>query len=236
MAGWLKRILDNGLIQEAKPLMEQHQEVVDNITSGGQNLLRDYGVLPEPDGHNDPLGALEYRLHQLVRHLFQLPKSEAFFLVSELVGLLPTVLAMHPKLRGLAGLSQVLGWQGNTTKTGKITSIAGALGGSPWLARVAQGGQGVVNGQQAYQQAKARERRYEQLNRLQQQVADLSTMLLALSRQSPVDSVSINQGITELERLLQTEFVQLVDGLDSEHGAALNSIAYGPWQRLRAEG
>ncbi|WP_298440305.1 hypothetical protein [uncultured Ferrimonas sp.] len=233
MSKWLKRIVDEGVLTQAQPLLDANKEKITHLAQQGKAALQQHGVIAPADPRTAPQQALQQRLQQLLRHLLQLPEEQALIMVKQLLRLLPQLLALHPKLRGITAVANMLGWGAAGSNTqGRITSLAGALGGSPWLSQIAQGGQRLVDGQQEYQQQLQRQRHYQQLNPVQQQAVDLATMLLALLQATPLDPVSVNQGVTELERLLQSQFVEVVAELDEQHGAALNGICYGPWPRL----
>ncbi|WP_028115372.1 hypothetical protein [Ferrimonas senticii] len=239
MASWFKRILENGvlengLLKEVEPLLEPHQDKIEAITEQGKAVLQQHGLVDEPDAESDPQAALNHRLHQLLRHLLQLPHQRSHYLASELVTQLPSLLALHPQLRGFVGIAQVLAQpqQHQDSSSQRILAIAQGLGGSPWLLRAAQGGQHWINGQQAYDNACERQRHYQQLNSAQQHVVDLATMLLGLLEQAQIDGAQVDYITMQLEMALAVDFEQLAEGLDEEHRGALNGISYGAWPRL----
>lgn len=224
MANWMKKVLEQGLIETIKPSLQQ-SELYDVVRSGYIETLRHAG-LKELD-EADPVAITRDRLEQIVAHILQRPQSEAKFVINELLHALPDLMMMHPKLRGVAALLAATTSRQGRADNGTNDIVTRFFGG-----RLGVMASKVAQGQRRYHNQQQSQRRIEDLNPAQLQVVEMATTMLASLAQPSIDVDKVNQAISALERHLQDCFTDIVAGVDEQHGAALNSLTYGPWVRL----
>ncbi|MBY6186543.1 hypothetical protein KUV89_07935 [Marinobacter hydrocarbonoclasticus] len=227
-------VLKEGLIETVKP---QVQPAVDEIRTASGQLLSESGLSQGPNPDTHPKEALQYQLGELVACLLQTPKSQTYYLMDELVGLVPTVLAAHPKLGGILGLARAMGVQIGRPGSGHgeaAVGLSSLLGGGRMAQTLARSGQAMLDGQQAYEVHASQARPWDQLTPLQQQVIEQCSLLAALLDGQPdADTAqahrqAISDAIDALDTVLNRQDDALYEGLSAEHRQRLASLIATP--------
>lgn len=232
-------VLEKGLIETVRP---QVQPAVEEIKAATGHLLAESGLKGAPDPATHPKEALQYQLSELVACLLQTPRSQAYYLMDEMVGLVPSVLAAHPKLGGLLGLAQAMGVQLGRPGAGQgeaAIGLSSLLGGGRMAQTLARSGQAMLNGQQAYEVHASQARDWDSLTPLQQQVVEQCSLLAALLESTPEQQDAgrcahrraIADAIEVLETVLNRQDDALFEGLGSEHRARLAALVGQPMGR-----
>ncbi|MBY5921626.1 hypothetical protein [Ferrimonas balearica] len=232
-------VLEKGLIETVKP---QVQPAVDEIRTATGHLLTESGLKGAPDPATHPKEALQYQLSELVACLLQTPRSQAYYLMDEMVGLVPSVLAAHPKLGGLLGLAQAMGIQLGRPGSGQgqaAVGLSSMLGGGRMAQTLARSGQAMLDGQQAYEVHASQARDWDSLTPLQQQVVEQCSLLAALLESTPEQEGAqrsahrraIEDAINVLENVLNRQDDALFEGLGSEHRSRLAALIGQPMTR-----
>ena len=220
-------VLKDGLIETLKPAVEAAQPELDKAKAYANEVLEEAGLQQFPDPAQDPRGALKFQLNELVRHLLQTPKSQAFYVLGELTGVVTTLVSAHPKIGGLIGLAQAMGMRmpgQRSPERAAAASLMSILGPGRKAQAMAESGQAMLSANKAYEKARQHARQYQDLNEIQQHVVDQATLVAAMLNESSVTPQAINEAIEQLSTLLASNEEALYADLEYEHQAGIRWV------------
>ncbi|GAA4902676.1 hypothetical protein [Ferrimonas pelagia] len=220
-------VMKEGLIDTLKPAVEAVQPELKKAQTVARQQLNEAGWSHCPDPAEAPREALRFQLNEIVRHLLQTPKSQAYYVLGELTGLVTLLLSAHPKLGGLLGLAQVMGLKVPGRRSGDraaAISLNALLGNGRVARTMAEGGQALFSGNRAYEAAQQHARGYQQLNPLQQQVIDQCALIASMLAEESTATADIQAKCAILSQIVTSERQELLEGLLPEHQQGIREV------------